>query len=502
MRVGLAGIYITSLCLLTGASFASYTLTLSAALYQTLQHNPSIKLQKQTVYSKQGLLQKEQGAFDPSFTTSANYEHTESPLLASQDTLYGLTINRQTDYGYDAAVSETFENGIIVAPSLTLTHAESTIRNVTGVEPQNNADLSFKVTIPFLKGRDASYDLRAAQFTYQSSKDKLVYEMSKNALGTILAYWDCKVASENLEIYKDSEARAEQLLINTKKLIAADEMPAANLKLVSANYYSKKASRINAEESLIAAKEALASSIGINALSDSQLPNAISSFPPVDKEKITKYANVSHYISYSLTHRQDLLAQENTVAANKLKLEKASNDKKDTLNLDVTAGYASLHEGEKVYQALDEKDLSGPKAGAEITYKFYFGNNATTGALKDTIAQLEKSKIDLWDLIREMRLDIMLSSSGLQTSVSQLEASLLSVDDYDATVKNETKKANLGVSTLIDVINTENDLRNAELSRISNQADYSKFLAKFAFNSGFLITPDQGVYSVSIKSIM
>jgi outer membrane protein TolC len=60
------------------------------------------------------------------------------------------------------------------------------------------------------------------------------------------------------------------------------------------------------------------------------------------------------------------------------------------------------------------------------------------------------------------------------------------------TVENEERKFQLGMSTLFDVIQAEDQLTSALLSRISTQQRFAAARARLAFETGALVRDQDG----------
>jgi outer membrane protein TolC len=77
-----------------------------------------------------------------------------------------------------------------------------------------------------------------------------------------------------------------------------------------------------------------------------------------------------------------------------------------------------------------------------------------------------------------------------------------SVTVYEISLENERTKNRLGTSTLLNVLNVSDSLRNARFSRVSNYLNYVNALATFAYESGVLIEDASVAQVVDLSKLM
>ena len=91
--------------------------------------------------------------------------------------------------------------------------------------------------------------------------------------------------------------------------------------------------------------------------------------------------------------------------------------------------------------------------------------------------------------------------SGLGNSELELARSQEAVRFYRSALDNEKKRFQLGISTLLDLIQTEDSLTNALLNEISAQRKLSSVLARLRFETGTILSADQKKVSVSMEEL-
>src|SRR6185369_10298500 len=116
-------------------------------------------------------------------------------------------------------------------------------------------------------------------------------------------------AEANLDVLRASERSSGELLANTRKLIAADQVPAADLVQLEASLAAAESARIGGERDLFAQRSALGREIGLDAAEIAALPLPADPFPGVRPEEVPPAAAAARpYIDLGLRHRADLEA--------------------------------------------------------------------------------------------------------------------------------------------------------------------------------------------------
>ena len=104
---------------------------------------------------------------------------------------------------------------------------------------QSIGALTFQLRVPLLRnsGNVTAAPLRAAELEALAARSDLEFAISNIVLSSALGYWDYLAKTQRLTIARNSERRGEESLDELRKLIAADELPQAeiNLGLASQN---------------------------------------------------------------------------------------------------------------------------------------------------------------------------------------------------------------------------------------------------------------------------
>ncbi len=473
----------------------------------TLKKQPFIHLQEQDVEASHGRLQQESGRFDTSLGATLGHDRRDIPLT---------DLERQSLPGSASQLTETsttkidlrkeFRTGVSVTPSIGVTRTNTA---PGPAQPANAGTVNFMISVPLLKGLGtgaAGANELAARRDMEASILTLRRTLSQQVLTTVSSYWDYLAALRILEQRSASEARAERSYSETKQLIEGDERAAADIERVAANLAVKAAARLEAEQSLFRAKHALGLAMGLPFEEIESLPLPVDDFPRAGAQNINKIntaAALKLFTDQSLKHRTDYLASEKAQESAQILVEQARNNLLPQLDFQVGLGYSGLKEGADVlsFSAAPIDNIPGYSALASLTYRWPYKNNTARGLLLQATAAYRKTVIAADDLGRNIKSSVSQNISDLSKTALELAKYYDAADHYRKAVENEREKFLLGMSTLSDLLTTEDNLIAALINLISAESAHAKALARLRFETGTLLAYGQERISVGIEEL-
>ncbi len=480
-------------------------LGLESVIRKALATNPAIQLQSQQVELARGILQQSSGSFDSSLQFSVRHQQDKQPLA---------TVNRppspiaaiETDVQSVAVgVDKTLRNGVALSMSLSSTRSDGTTNALNRWPPPYRGLVSFSMSIPLMRntGRSLALGEAANDKAWQASREELRQAVARNVLSVVSAYWNVLAAQKSLEISREGETTTLRLLEDTQKLVAADELPAADLNLIRASLADRRSARIASETSLLQAHQSLGSLMGLP-YSEITALRVEGNFPAIPQD-IPNLVGVSPAAQErALMRRPELSAARLRQDSAKAQVESIRANLKSQLDLVIGIGTAGIVEGGSVssyYQSLSS-NTARPNSSVALVYQRSFGNNFYDGLMVQRVAAYELAAINYSNLVRSIGLAVESSYLALVSSARQLEASMESVTVYEISLENERTKNRLGTSTLLNVLNVSDSLRNARFARVSNYLNYVNALATFAFESGVLIEDASVAQVVDLSKLM
>lgn len=494
----------------TRPSGATRPLGLLDAVRLTLVKNTNIQLREKQLESGQGALQQASGQFDSTLGLSVGGGLNNSPLNQQTRNSYansGIPLSSLTTNTTSSSLALTnpLRNGIVLSTSIGTTRTTGSTTDLSNLPSQSAGMVDFSISVPLLKGRGESTAAgeTAANLEWNARQQDLRFSISQSVLNTVTAYWSLVATRKNLDIANESEASARQMEEQTRTLIEADELPAADLNVLEANLLDRTASRITAEQSLLDAQQVLGQAIGLPYQQITSLELA-DEFPSFDTELSALERQSARLIELGMKRRADRAAAQLRQESARTLTGAAQNNLKPQLNLTLNVGYAGLAEGASVSDVTGAlaQNRTGLNSGAKISYQWPFDNNAARGLMLQQSAAYDQSTINTSTVERSISMGVESALSNLVRSALKLKKSEETVKLYRITLENEKNKHKLGTATLIEVLATNDRLIGALLNNISFRLGYLSALARLSFETGALLADDQSGQSIRLNQLL
>lgn len=447
----------------------SGALSLQQALMIALERNPKLQISATNVTSNEGSLQSAGGTFDPLLRADASMTETHDTARTSSSSL---------------AVAQRLRSGMVLDTTL----SGQTQDAFDGPPAFSTASVGINITFPLLRGRGEEYAAAAetaARLVLEQSQYDLRHATSAQIFSTAAAYWNLRAAEEALLAQKEAEARAEQMVLDIRRLIEADERPAADISIISANLTNKRTARIAAEQTLIRARMALGAELGLEYTDLAGIERAVDPFPAFNAESAL-IENIPPLVNTGLERRLDLKAANTYLDALKVSVNSARDNLKPILDFKVGVGHGGRTSGQNPLQVFTRND-GAAQVTAGVSYTWDVRNNTSEGRLLSQSAVYDQQSIS----IRALRLSI---GTGIENAVAvynraarQLAESQYTVELYTKIVEDEKTKLRMGGATLLDVVNVESQRQEAVISNIAQHLAYANAIAALRFELGELV---------------
>lgn len=462
------------------AGAAEVGLSLLDTVGLTLANDPNIALAESALDADRGTLLAAEGRFDPLLTADLTGSEDEAPIDAD-------TSSRSSTSTAQVGVERRLRGGQTLTPEISLSRVDS-------VGAVNRATVSFSFRQPLLRGRGrevTTSDVESATRDVEAGRRDLRHTLARRLLAVGNQYWAVKAALENLEILRATETGSLALLENTRRLIAADLTPAAELVQLEADLASKQANRISGEQALYAARQALARDIGLDAWQH-QLPLPSDAFPTVDPAHLPPPDAGPGLARRAFEQRDDLRAATLRLRADELRLRADEDAVLPRLDLVVTPSYSSLEEGTALgdfFTPLYDR-IPGLSASFGLSFSLLTGNRAARGNRIRSQSVVRRGGLQV-DLLRKtIGADVLIALDALRAGAERLERVAAAERFFARAVENEEKKLRGGTSTLIDVISQRDRLTSAQQGRVNAQRALALAILELRFQTGTLIGPD------------
>jgi outer membrane protein len=462
-------------------------LTLREVVRQTLASNPDLLYAGATVSSSRGALLAARGQFDAQIQTSVggNRQSTAVGTGIATDPLIWLSTN-QTTYG--VTLQKQFRSGIVAGPSIDLQRSNII---ASGAAPTAQGSTHFRVLVPVGKDRGGSMTAateRAAERGLTGSELTETHTASLSVVTAVSVYWGYRAARDRLVVYRESEARAERMVVETQVLVDAEERTASDLKQLKANLAAKRVARLNAEQALEEAAQQVALAMGVPSDKIAALPRPSTEFPALSADTPTT-ATVAGWQRVAVERRADRAAAGANSQAAEIGRRAARADLAPRIDVVLDLGYSGYAQGVGAGGLFSPlyRTVPGMNTSVELRYQLPATNIGAKGRLAQADAYAEQQRLILHDTERHIASDVALAATALGNSRLELIESRSAVDLWATSVQSEQRKFKLGVSTIFDIIQSQDAHTNARLGEIASAYGYAVALARVRFATGTLL---------------
>ena len=411
-----------------------------------------------------------------------------------------------------------FRTGIDLGAGLRLQSAERNFKHKSldptfggmGVPNQFPSRASISLTVPLLKGSGrvtVAAPERAAQKGVDAQRGFLRHAMTSEVFGTVLAYLDLRSAQERLALLEESAVRQRQLLELTRGLIDEGELAQVELNRVSARAALVDAGVSDARRSVLESRFVLANAIGLRVEHLRSAPLAKDALPIT----LVPAEAADRLIELALAERWDRVALSDLRDATAILRDSAKADTRQRLDFFVTGGYSTLYESpffkflpdeadpedvpeesavhydrpEGVWRSLNES--WEPFVLAGFTLNVAFKNNAAKGRLTQQAASLRAAEIELMDIDRSIRNNVISVTEALERARVAVERRRQIIDYQQRTLDAARELFGEGEISLIDVLTTEGDLTQERLLLVRAVQLHQSLLTRLQFETGTLL---------------
>jgi outer membrane protein TolC len=457
-------------------------LALMDAVRLTLAHDPNVAIEATRVDSARGALQVASGRFDPVISSKLTQVSRKVPqdLATVQDTR-----TLESTLGF----TQQLRNGLVLEPQVQLDRFQDV---GAGAGALDTGTVTFQLRQPLLRGRGRAAvqaGERAAEREVAATELDLRHTVAGRVRTVATQYWQVRAAANNLEVLRVNEATARELFANTRKLIQADQVPAADLVQLEASLASAESARIGGERDLFSQRQGLGREIGLEPAEIASLPFPSDPFPTLRPEEVPPVPRAPGFIALALRHRADLEAARQRHAELEIQRRAAENALLPQLDLIFAPGYSGVADGgdTRGFFAPLVRNVPGAGVTASLALSLPLLNRNARGLLLQIDAARRQSALTVDLVARGIGADVPAALDAVGRDALQLAKAREAVGLFERTVANEEKKLKGGTSTLLDLITQRDRLVSARQTEVAAELALALSLLELRFQTGTLI---------------
>lgn len=312
-------------------------------------------------------------------------------------------------------------------------------------------------------GGRISFTLPDAVFNYLAAKEDAVVaglDVISSEQDLILAvktrYYAYLAAEQNIGVQEEAVKRSEEQLKLIQSRFELGSAAKSDVLKQRVQYGNDKLNLLQARNSVISTKAALSYTIGLDPTQEHQFST---------EYIVREYTGtLEEALQYGFTHSPDLLAQERNINAAKLRLTSAKSDYLPKFTPSLSYGYG---------KNWGENDTWS--SGTALTYGFNLSWNIFDGFARErdvtaSRVSFNNARAAAADARNLTASDIKSTYLEIEQLREQKKVSQENVDAATEDLKITQEKYNLGAATILDLLNAQVSLKQAQVSLI--QADF------------------------------
>jgi outer membrane protein len=474
------------------------TLSLREAIVKALENNKDIEVSRQNVRIAEFDFQAANGVYEPRFTGQSYYERATSPNLSIFSTNEKITNN--------SLVGNLSYQGFIRKYGTTYTASLSNQRVTTDntislLSPQYNANLSFTVTQPLLRGRRIDQNRRTIEIAKKnlSLTDTQFRQRSIETIATTQrAYWDLTFALRNLQVQRDGVRDAKDQLDHNKRLVKEGQLAEIDIVAAETQVANLELSVYDALEVVNRAENNLKNLIAKDK-NDSLW--GVSLIPTDNVDLETPNTTLPEALNLALQNRPEIELNETAKEINEIDRQFLKDQTKP--QIDLVASYTSSGlagtQNPNLRPPFSTSTtpitvpdyLTGgitslpadifanryPTFRVGVNFNIPFKNETAKAQLGKNLVEGERIETQREQLQQTIQVDVRNALQALRTSEARLRAAAISRENSIKQYESEQRKLDAGQSDIYKVLERQTALMNARSAELRAQTELNKAIA-------------------------
>lgn len=465
-------------------------LSINDVLLQTIENQWVIQTGELNVDTQLGLLQQATGAFNPELQASIT-------SLFQQD-INGPLGGKTDSYGRVTSTNVSLQKLSRIGTVYSVNYSNTNVLNpvTLPLEPPylDTSTIGFSVTQPLLRNFLYSPTTIAEQtqyLEYESSRLQSVETIAESLAVTLTRYWDVVAAQKVLKARQGLEERLSLFASYAEALVAENQAGRASLHQPYANLATAVVNRIQAEQDLRAAYNALVLAMGNVPEGEGGVPCGMTFEEPALPRELKEF-DCSCFESLLCgihVKRPDLAALYLLEESASLALKSALNGLLPLLNVTTGVQFLTINGGPQpsgIYGSSGfnqaEKDYS---VGLSLSYPIC--NDIAKGFVRQQKAALGQARLNTDQQEAQVVTGFKTAFTFNNALVKELVKARFATEEFKAAAETEFLKLQVGLSSYFDVLNLQNDSLSAELQEIAVERLYLQNMVQLFLLSGNLV---------------
>jgi outer membrane protein len=495
------------------------TITLQEAIELGLSKNFDLRISEQNRSISDFNVRASKGLFDPRFFTQATGDKTRSPNV-SIFTSTESTNNRTVSGSAGLQGLSPFGGG---SYNIALSGQRFTTDNSFALlSPQNNANLTFSLTQPLLRGFSIDSTRRSLLLSQKSrevSDVQLKLKTTETVTNISRAYWDLVFALKNLQVQKSAVADAKKQLEHNRRLVEEGQLAPIDVLASETQVANLEQSLAEAVEIVERAENFLKTLIGSgkddlvwkSSLIPVDIPDLVNSeIPEVD---------VVRDIGFAVANRSEIELSDIELSITEIETRYFRNERLP--QIDLTASYNSGGIGgtanpgfstpfpspcdtaptsEACLQQLallngltgsafrDVWENRYPSIKFGITFTLPVGGRTGGAELGRALVEAERARTRREQIEQLVQMDVRNAIQGIRTAEARLRNAITAKENSEKQYASEQRKLDAGQSDVYRVLERQTAMILAQSAELRAKTELRKAVVEYQRATGILLT--------------
>jgi outer membrane protein len=435
------------------------TLSLSDAIRMAAEKNLDVRAELYNPAQFEADINRNRAIYDPLFNAQLNYSDSTTPGLSTT----GSASSFGQTYQINPSLSQLFWTG--ATATLNFNNQYNSNRSLNSLQKGWQSNLGITLNQPLLKNfgqENTEINITVSRLSKFASLEHFNTQLLNTIAQVRSEYFKLYNLREQLEVRKVSLELARKILSETRARVTAGILPAMEILNAEFGVTSREKELIDAEKAVRDQIDVLRLLLQIDSKGDIVTTN----LPRRDQMQM----NEDEAIKRALT-RPDIREQRRNLEIAELKTRVFSNNIKPDLSLLTSASLTGNdHSYSKTLDKLGSLDFPAWSVGLNFTYPF--GNNAAENDYRKSRLKTEQTVVQIRSLEESAAKDVKAAIRGVSTGYKQLDVADRGRAYAEERLKAFIRKNAVGLATVKDVMDVENDLATAKSNQITAAVNY------------------------------
>lgn len=452
------------------------TLSLRDAIRMAAEKNLDVRAELYNPAQYEADVNRYRGIYDPLFSMNGAYSDTTAPNAVPADR---SSAGYDRTYQINSSISQLFWTGGTASLFYNNQYTATNSFAIPSRYWQSGAGVSF--TQPLLKNRgreNTEVNITVSRLSKSASLERFTARLLNTVAQVRTEYFKLYNLREQLEVRKISLELARKILAETRSRVATGVLPAMEILNAEFGVTSREKDLIDTEKAVRDQVDLLRQLLQLEHQGD---------IIPADIPRRDQFqTDEADAIKRALADRPDIREQRRNLEIAELQTRISGNNVQPDLSLVSSVTLAGLDHN---YAATMDRvgSLDYPAWNVGLNFSYPFGNNAAGNDYRKNRLKTEQTALQIKSLEEGVVKDVRAAVRAVTTGYKQLDVTERGRAYAEERLRAFIRKNEVGLATVKDVMDVENDLATAKSNQIAAQVNYDNAITTLWLVTGELL---------------